>query len=150
VLLRTASPVLLCLVMLTACGDDGLSRAEFVSRAEALCGTANTALDDEPEPTTPQEIQPYFESLLATARETAEDLTALAADQPDAGAIDTIFLTPLRGQVAVLEEYLPKVQAAVEGGEQNLSALEEPDLPEADLDAMRDYGFDDCVQTAEN
>lgn len=149
-LLRTATPVLLSLVVLTGCGSDGLPKDEFVSKAEAICEKANEDLDQEPELEDPDQITPYFERLLDTADEATSDLEELAADQPDEDEIQKIFLTPLRGQVEELQDYLPKIEEAVKDkGAEGLADLEEPDLPEADADAMEEYGFDACLETAQ-
>jgi hypothetical protein len=147
---RSLASVLLPVVLVAACGgSDGLPKEEFVERAEALCSSANDALDNEPQPESPEQITPYFERLLTTAEETTTELEELAADQPDEEEISRIFLTPLRGQVEVLQGYLPKVEEAVQEGEQGLAELPEPELPEADASAMRDYGFDACLETAQ-
>lgn len=140
---------LLPLALLTGCGGDGLSREAFVERAEAVCAEANRDLEAEREPETPAQIAPYFEQVLGTADAATRALEQLAADQPDAAELERIFLTPLRGQVDGLKDYLPEVQRAAEQGEQALDALQEPALPQADLPAMRAYGFDACVRTAE-
>lgn len=147
---RTAvAPVLLSLALLSACGDDGLSKEDFVEQAEALCAEANTALEEEPEPEGPDEVGPYFETLLETADETTTELEELAADQPDEDELKEIFLDPLRGQVEELQDFLPQITEAAEQGEDAFNDLEEPDLPEADTDAMEEYGFDACVETAQ-
>lgn len=149
-MLRPRTLLLLPLLLLPACGgSDGLPKDEFVAKAEAVCAKTNAALEDEKEPESPQEIEPYFSRQLKTAKDATEELEQLAADQPDEDQIRTIFLTPLRGQVEELETYLPRIAEAVEQGEQGLSELEEPDLPKADEAAMKEYGFDACLEVAQ-
>lgn len=152
VLTRTAAaPALLALALLTGCGgSDGLSQEEFVSQAEDLCSKANTELEGATAPTTPEEIGPYFQKLLDTADGTTQELEALAADQEDEEELQRIFLTPLRAQVDALQDYLPKVEEAAKAGPDALEGLKEPDLPDADTKAMREYGFEACVTTAES
>jgi hypothetical protein len=123
-----APPALLCLALLSACGGDssgdgggddkGLPKAEFLTQAEKICADANTALDAEPEPTSPEGISPYFDKLLGIADDTTTELEQLAADQPDKAEVDKIFLTPLRGQVEAIQAYLPKAKAALEQGQE--------------------------------
>ena len=155
---RRVAPVLLSLALLTACGgggeaggasDDALPKAEFVSKADALCKEANTKFETEAQPTSPEGIVPYLDTLVGIADDTTTDLEELAAPQPDEEEIDKIFLTALRGQVTALEEYRPKVEEAVKKGEQAVAALEQPESPDADIPAMKAYGFKDCVKTAE-
>ena len=153
-LLRLAPPVLLSLGLLTACSGGGedaepLPKAEFVDRAEAVCSDANARLEAEPEPTSPAQVEPYFDALVGIADDTATELEQLAADQPDKAEVDRIFLTPLRGQVAAVQAYLPKAKAALRESEKAFAALPEPELPEVDAEAMRSYGFDTCVETAQ-
>ena len=142
--------VLLPLVLLTACSSEveALPKAEFLERAEAVCSGANERLEAEPEPTGPAQVEPYFDALVAIADDTATDLERLAAPQPDAEELDRIFLGPLRGQVDAVQAYLPKAKAALRESEQAFAALPQPELPEVDTAAMRDYGFDACVETA--
>jgi hypothetical protein len=167
--LRRCAPALLCLALLSACGgsssggsssggsssggagrgDSGLPKAEFLAQAEKICADANTALDAEPEPTSPEGISPYFDALLGIADDTTTELEQLAAEQPDKAEVDTIFLTPLRGQVEAIQAYLPKAKAALEQGQEAFTSLPEPMLPPADSAAMRSYGFDACVETAQ-
>jgi hypothetical protein len=149
VLRRSVCPVLLSLVLLSACGDDGLPKDEFVAKAESICKQANDKLEAEPEIENPDEIAGYFRKLLDTADEATKELEELAADQPDEDEINEIFLDPLRGQVDELQDFLPEVEKAIEDkGAEALDELEEPDLPEADAEAMEEYGFDACVETA--
>ena len=158
-MLRRTAPVLLALA-LSACGGsssgssdeeqaEGLPKAEFVTQAEKICADANAALEAEPEPTSPAGISPYFDELVGIADGTTTKLEQLAADQPDKAEVDKIFLTPLRGQVEAIQAYLPKAKAALAQGEEAFTSLPEPELPEADTEAMKGYGFDACVETAQ-
>lgn len=162
-LLRTAPTALLALALLTACsgGDggsdggsggadaDGLPKAEFVTQAEAICTQANAQLEAEPQPTSPAGIEPYFDALVRIADDTTTELEELAADQSDKAEVDRIFLTPLRGQVSAIESYLPTAKEALRQGEQAFAQLSPPALPEADVEAMKEYGFEACVETAQ-
>lgn len=153
-MLRFATPGLLASVitgLLAGCGagSDALSKADFVSQADALCKSANAKLDADPDVTSVDSFKGYFTDLLKVADDTTSDLEKLAADQPDKDMIQKIFLTPLRGQVDALRDFQPKIDEATKNGLEGLADLEEPDTPEADLDAMKSYGFTDCVDTAE-
>jgi hypothetical protein len=155
---RATAPVLLSLALLAACGggssgdgedEKALEKADFLAQAEKICADANTALQAEPEPTSPAGISPYFDKLVGIADSTTTDLEQLAADQPDKAEVDRIFLTPLRGQVEAIQAYLPKAKEALKQGEEAFTSLPEPVLPEADAKAMEGYGFDKCVETAQ-
>ena len=155
-MLRRLSPVLLCLALATACGggddggsgSDGLPKAEFIRAAEAICKDANVELEAEPEPTAAAGVGPYFDTLVGIADTTTSELEELAADQPDKEEVDRIFLTPLRGQVSAIQDYLPKAKEALAQGEEAFTNLPEPTLPEADIPGMKAYGFETCVETA--
>jgi hypothetical protein len=154
---------LLPLVLLTGCGggDDSpksdpsptqaaFGKAAYLARAEALCTEANEKIDAQPEPQTLQQLVPSFQETLQIADDYTTKLEQLAVAQPDKAKLDTIFLTPLRGQVTALRNYIPDVEAAVAKGEAAIQALPAPEVPEADLKAMRAYGFKSCVETADD
>lgn len=150
--LRSTPPALLCLLLLTACGGgeerEALPKADFVRQAEAVCSGANARLEAEPEPTSPSQVESYFDALVGIADDTASELEELADPQPDKAELDRIFLTALRAQVTAVQAYLPKAKAALRESEQAFAALPQPELPEVDAAAMTEYGFDACVETA--
>ncbi|MFP5218602.1 MAG: hypothetical protein ACLGIG_02535 [Actinomycetes bacterium] len=136
-------------VGLTACSS-GPSKEDYVSSAEQICADANTALEDLPEPQSPDQLTDVLEEGISVADGAVDELEGLETPSDDGQRIDEMFLEPLRGQVEAIREFAPEVEEAAASGDlEALSNLQEPDAPDADLDAMRDYGFDDCVTFAE-
>ncbi len=162
---RCAALFLLPALLLAACGGGsdsgdaasptasatsaGLAKAEYLTKSEAVCTKANTVVDAQTEPTSGEEAVAQYDASLTLADTTTTELEELAADQPDAAQLQTIFLTPVRGQVAALTAYKPTVEKAAAEGPEAFDALAGPDLPEADLAAMKTYGFSACVTLAE-
>lgn len=144
-----APAVLLALLVLTGCGDDALSRRELVAQAEAICAEANAKIDAKPTATTPGEVVTSLKETLEIADEYTGRLERLAARAEDADDVREIFLTPLRGQVEALRKFVPQVEAAAPKGPAAIEALADPQLPEADAEAMRTFGFSSCLKTAQ-
>ena len=138
-------------VLLAGCGgDDRLGKAELVTRSEALCAEANGKIDAQQPPATPDQVDESLRETLDIADDYTTRLERLAATAEDEAEVKEIFLTPLRGQVEALRKFIPQVAAAGEKGQAAIEALADPDLPEADLDAMRTFGFDACLKTAQS
>lgn len=149
---RLAALALMPLAALTAgCGGDddkGLAKADYLAASEKICKAANDESDGLKEPTGPADVVPYFDEQIGIFDAATTKLEDLAAAQPDAANLKKIFIGPLRAQVEGFRAYKPKLEAAVKEGEEALAKLEDPVPVEADLDAMKAYGFDDCVESA--
>lgn len=175
-MLRRTAPLLLSLALLSACGGEdgtatattpsptasatpaGLTKAEFVAKAEAVCSDAVAEIESVPEPTGPDDAQASFTATLAVASTSTTELERLAAAQPDAAELEEIFTGPLRENLTVAQEYFPKLIeafAALAESAQSGQAPEFPELPEMpelkdpDVEAMKAYGFDRCIKLAE-
>lgn len=150
--------VLVPLALLAACGgsdDDkgtGLSKAEYVSRAEAICTRANAAVKAEAFPTSPAALPGYVEALLAIADKATKEVVALEPPVADQADLQAKVLTPLEGQITEGRAYLAKIKVAVATNDQKeLGRLlaSPPASSKADLDWMRGYGFKACVESAD-
>ncbi|HWH30935.1 MAG TPA: hypothetical protein VNU26_18590 [Mycobacteriales bacterium] len=136
-------------VGLTACSS-GPSKEDYVSSAEQICADANSELEELGEPESPDQLSDFLDEGIAIGDDAVEELENLEKPEGDADELDRIFLEPVRGQVDAIRELAPQLEEAVANEDlEALSELEEQQGPEADLDAMRDYGFDDCVEFAE-
>lgn len=168
----TAAPLLAGMLLLAACGggsndssDAGSTSADasaaasaaaegggdkqaYLADSEAVCGTAKEQLDAIPDPMTPEDARGVFATGLSIVDSTTTRLEDLAKDSPDEEQVRTIFLEPLRGQADAIKEFLPMFEAALAKGPEAIAALEEPQLPEADVAAMQTYGFQKCVELA--
>jgi hypothetical protein len=130
----------------------GLSRAEYVSQAEAICTRINKEVDKLSAPTTPQALQTFVEKSLQLAEDGTGELKALDAPEADRADLKAKVLDPLDGQLAEGRVFLDKVKAAVAKNDQ--AALGQlithpPTGSKADLDWMRSYGFKECVDAAD-
>ncbi len=156
---RLAAFALVPLALLTACGGgskttdkvkaSGLSKADYVAKSEALCAKANKDLEGLPAPTGAADLASTLDAGLGIAKTTTESLQALGAAQPDAAELNKIFLGPIGTQITELTAYLEKLKVAAPQGDAALQALGDPKLTAADLEAMKTYGFKDCVETAD-
>jgi hypothetical protein len=147
------------LVLVTACSSGGttvqtggVSRADYLTRAEAICTTANTAQSVLKTPTAVDALAPYVTRIVAIADKAATDLSALEPPKADKKALEEKVLTPLREQLVIGHDYAGKV--AVAAGKKDNAALVQllgnpPTKTKADLRWMKDYGFKECVDAAD-
>jgi hypothetical protein len=121
-------------------------KTAYVAASEARCATANTAFDrlSDKYPDISQ-FAPYLAEGIPVANAAQADLAKLAAGRPDEAQLKTIFLTPLEGQTAAVVAYSKTLPAVIT----EQTELADLVLPEADLRAMKAYGFDECVTWAE-
>jgi hypothetical protein len=146
--LALALPVLL----LAACGGSDLSKADYLSKAEAVCKDANTRIDGIAAPSTPASFESFIRSTIEIAEKATKDLNALDAPSDDKADLEKKFIDPLESQVSEGKEFLDKVKAAVATNDQAElgKLLQDPPIStQADLDWMRTYGFKECVESAE-
>lgn len=152
-------PLLLLPVLLAGCGgsaksstSSGLSKAAYVSKAEAVCTRINTEIKKLAPPTTPKALQAFVEESLQIAEVGTGEIKALDPPSADRAAIKTKVLDPLDGQLAEGRVFLEKVKTAVAKNDQ--AALGQlithpPTGSKADLNWMRAYGFSECVTAAD-
>lgn len=147
------------LALLVSCaGSDkdliaaGLTKAEYVAKAEAICTRANAAVKAETFPTSPQALPAYVENLLQIAEQATKEVVALEPPAADKADLQAKVLTPLQGQITEGRAYLAKIKVAVSTNDQaELGRLiaSPPASSKADLDWMRGYGFKACVESAD-
>jgi len=145
--------LVLPLLLLAACGgSDGLSKSDYVAKAEALCKKANDDIDALTTPSDLTDIAPFLDKLIATADQTTDELVALDAPKDDKADLDKKFLQPLRKQVEQGRTWAADIKTAAAAQDQaKIGQLlgNAPTMEEADLTWMKDYGFTECVETAE-
>ncbi len=151
--------VALPLALIAACGGSdseqlasGLTKAEFVTKAEAICSKANADVKAAAFPTSPAGLPVYVQTLVDIADKATKAVSALVPPAADKADLQTKVLTPLAGQVAEGRVYLEKIKTAVAANDQaKLGELiaSPPAGSKADLDWMRSYGFVSCVESAD-
>jgi hypothetical protein len=81
---RRLAPLLLAGLALAACGSSsGLSHAQLVSKADAVCAQAHAAEAKLTNPREPKEIVPHLNRLIAIAQEEHRGLAALKPGKDD-------------------------------------------------------------------
>jgi hypothetical protein len=145
-----AIAVVAACLLAVGCGSDDdadgegarLTKAEFITRADAICKDANDRIDAIPEPQTTEELAELGRQVLDIGR---EQLARLRALRPPAADEETINGTydVIEEQLGVAEEL---VAAAEEGDLQGLQELlEQGERLDARGDRIaRDYGLKDC------
>ncbi|HUR15390.1 MAG TPA: hypothetical protein VM097_12985 [Mycobacteriales bacterium] len=151
-------PLLGFSLLLAGCGGSdkdqvatGLSKAQYVSKAEVICTRLNKEIDGLTAPTSPAALESFLVEALRIAESGTAEIKALDPPEADKAAIRSKVLDPLEGQVAEGKQFLEDVKAAVAKNDQAaLGKLisDPPTGPEADLAWMRSYGFKECVESA--
>jgi hypothetical protein len=150
--------VLPLLLAVTACGgsdptsSSGLSKADYLAKAEALCTKANADIKALPFPSGVAGFSDFAAKIVTIADDATSALKALDPPAADKADLDAKVLTPLSQQVEAGRAYAAKIKTAVDANDQKaLGALvaDPPTEGKADLAWMRTYGFKACVDTAE-
>src|SRR5689334_4400907 len=110
---------LVLVLLVAACGGSsgggGSSpKADYISKAEAICAKANTEITaaKKKTPTAITEVPPYVHKLLDLAKKTLDDLTALTPPSKDAAEVKAKLLDPLGQQYADGQAFAARVDAA--------------------------------------
>ena len=135
-----------------ACGGDddkGLSKAEFVKRANAICAQANargeqlakTAFRNPARPR-PEELQAVLREAVTVNRKVISDLRALKPPEADRSQIDAILAAGERSTTAY-EQASRSPQASAELFEKTGT----PQDPSAEADRLAgQYGLSECAE----
>ena len=147
--------LVLPVVMVVACGggtSGGLSKADYLKQAEAICANANDDQKAVKTPTAVTDLAPYVAKILALADSATKAIGALEPPKTDKADLDAKVLTPLKGQLAAGHVYSDQVAAAAAKNDQAalIKLLSSPPSgSKADLAWMRSYGFVECVNSAD-
>lgn len=148
--------VLLPVLLLTACsggsGSSGVSKAAYLKKAEAVCTKAVTQQNALKAPASIPAFAVYVRSLVTIAQKTTESLAGLKPPDADKKALQDKVLTPLQEQLKTAQTFADNLEAATKKNDQaalNRLAANTPTKPKADLEFMRGYGFQSCVDAAD-
>lgn len=78
-------------VLLAACGDDRLSKEDFIAQADEICAAAETRAQELPQPADPSEAETYASGLEDITRGYVGDLRELEAPEEDEAEIDALI-----------------------------------------------------------
>lgn len=147
------------LLLVTACSGGGssvaaggVSKADYLAKAEAICATANKDQAALTTPTAVDGLAPYVSRIVAIADKATAGISALEAPKADKDELEARVLAPLRAQLVVGHSYSDKVAAAAKDKDNAaLIALlgNPPTQTKADLRWMKKYGFKECVESAD-
>lgn len=149
---------LLVLVLVAACSSgsakvaSGVSKADYLKKAEAVCAKANKEQNALKTPTEVKALAPYVSKVVAIADEASAGISALEAPKADKEEIDAKVLAPLKAQLVLGHDYADKVAAAAKADDQGalVQLLTHPPTDtKADLVWMKRYGFKECVDAAD-
>ena len=137
-------------VALAGCGGDGggdrLSRAELVSRADAICRTYEARLDALGQPTNVDELKEFADKSVPIAKEGRDELRALEPPE-DLEATYDAWLE--QGDEAI--EIVERLRDAAEDGDTAEIQRIARDAQRADTESNRlagELGFRQCGDTA--
>ncbi len=137
-------------------GEDGASleerRAAYLEQAEQVCQQANEAVEAEPQPTEVSAVPAYVDRLLKLARTTVADVRALEPPEEDRDEIRSKVLDPLEADIETGEAYAAQVRTAAEAndGATLTRLIQEVPKTTADVEFMREYGFVQCADLADD
>ncbi len=143
-------------VLLAGCGGGGggaagggLSKADYVGRAGAICKDAAAKRDATALPTDLTGLSPYVSTLVGIVRDASTRLSALEPPKADAAQLRAKFTEPLAAQVKVGEDYAARVQAAGKDSAKLQQLLaQRPGKGAIDTQFLTAYGLDSCVKAA--
>src|SRR3954447_17006589 len=110
---------LVLVLLVAACGGSsggakGNPKADYLSKAEAICAKANTQIDAAKRntPAGTDGVPAYVHKLLDLAKQTLDDLSVLSPPSSDAAEVKTKLLDPLTQQYADGQTFAGKVDEA--------------------------------------
>jgi len=135
----------LALLAGTACSDQGLSKEEFIERADAVCAEAEEQTKDLQPPRSPEELAEFTDEAQRITGELLSDLRELEPPEEGRETIESLLAT--------IEEalgYLPQIRdAALERQAQRIQELGSS-LQQASSKAneiAQGYGLQTCGRT---
>lgn len=150
---------ILLVLLLAGCGgggssssSDGVSKADYLKAAEKVCAAANDEQDALKTPTAGGELAAYVAKVVDIATRATADLKAIEAPKADEAELKARVFDKLDAQIAVAQQYSKDVDAATAKND-NVGLIKlfsnPPTQTKADLQWMKDYGFDECVEAAD-
>jgi hypothetical protein len=132
----------LSIVLLVACGPSGLSKEEYVERANRICKEANERSAELERPRSPEELGPFIEEARRITENTIDRLRRLEPPEEDRARIERML-----SNLEKATTYFDDIKAAAE--DEDLARFEElaRRVGEAAGEAERiadDYGLDQC------
>ncbi len=146
--------LLACVLLLSGCGrsyDD--TKNSYLKSAEQICIQADAQTQALTKPKALADFAPYVRCVVGIATATTSRLEALQPPAKDRADLRKRVIEPLREQTAGAQRFADDVEAATKRHDK--AALvrlgdSAPPVTRADLDYMRAYGFQACVDLADS
>lgn len=130
--------------LLAGCNDDGLSKEEFIARADEVCADVNARTQELEQPRDPREFTRFARRAKAITEEAVADLRALEPPEDDAATIDRM-IDNIEEAVNVLPEIGDAVAAEDFQRVQELGTQVQASAQQAQ-EIAQDYGFEECAR----
>ncbi len=141
---RIVGSMCLAALMLGACGGDGLTREEFIARANRICSSANDELTALGRPQDMKELQEFAATARRVNARMLRQLDALEPPEEDREKIDRM-LDRLRDATDLIPEFSQAARAEDTQGLQQISEKIRIATAEASKIAA-DYGLEECAE----
>lgn len=146
---RAARIVVICTAAagLVACGDDALTKEEFIAAADEICKEAEERTEDLKAPTTPEEIRAFATEARVAIREVVAEVRELAPPEEDRQDIER-FLDDLDEAA----EVLPQIADASERKDTEQVGELVAQLQDKVASAREfadEYGFESCAEASD-
>jgi hypothetical protein len=150
-MLRSGACCLVAAALLAGCGgsggdgDEGLTRAEWIAKADTLCKQSLAEVNAIPEPKTEEDFDEYLTDVLATARRFDPEFAAL---EPPEGDEETVRkLVSLNEEKTRLFEELVAAVRAQDAAKVQRIVNEGTAKTNEFAAAARAYGSEECAKT---
>lgn len=135
---------LVVVILLAACDDSGLSKEEFIARADEICADVNAKTQELEQPRDPGEFTRFARRAQAITQQAVADLRELDPPEDDAALIDRM-IDKIEEAVSVLPEIGDAVAAEDFQRVQELGMQVQDNAQEAQ-EIAQNYGFEECAR----
>lgn len=140
--MQIARIVVAVMLAATACGNDALSKEEYIERADAICRETERQTQDLERPRTPEELAGFVDEAERVTADLLRQLRDLQPPEEDRQEIDALL-----NKIQEALGYLPSIARAAE--ERSAARIKQlgRELREVSSEAnemARDYGFQVC------
>lgn len=140
--MQIARIVVAVMLAATACADEGLSKEEFIERADAICRESEEQTEEIEPPRTPEELAGFVDEAERITGDLLRKLRDLEAPEEDRQEIDALL-----NKIQEALGHLPEIgRAAEEESAERIKQLgrELRDVSAEANEMARDYGFEVC------
>jgi hypothetical protein len=127
-------------VLLVACGDDRLSKGDFIAQADEICAAAETRAQELPQPADPTEAETYASGLEEITEGYIADLRELQPPEDDVEQLDGLIEKIEQAGLNIVEA----IRTQSGSGNPADAYSEALHLAEEANEEAEAYGFESC------